>query len=150
MAIQPSSVTPNRPRPRAAVFITLGYLVFIGWLTLGPQPTNTDTKAWAMVLVEAVNRLGPIHTFTFADLEFLSNIAIFVPLGFLFVVLFGRRRWWMAIALGIALTLFIEGTQEFLPARVPDVRDLIANTTGAAVGVLFALLVTKRTARSRS
>jgi glycopeptide antibiotics resistance protein len=136
------SATRNRSRPHAALIVTLGYLAFIGWLTLGPQPTDTETKSLAMVVVDAVNSFGPIHNFTFADLEFISNIAIFVPIGFLFVALFGRRRWWLAILAGAVLTLVIEGTQTFLPARVPDVRDLIANTTGAILGALLALLVT--------
>ncbi|MCU1549984.1 MAG: VanZ family protein [Glaciihabitans sp.] len=132
------------------MILTLGYLAFIGWLTLGPQPTNTETKSLAMVVVDAVNRFGPIHNFTFADLEFVSNIAVFVPLGLLFVVLFGRRRWWLAILAGVVLTLVIEGTQTFLPTRVPDVRDLIANTTGAILGALLALLVTTGRPRARA
>ena len=123
--------------------MTVGYLGFIGWLTLGPQPTNQNTKSFAMFFVEMINRFTPFHDFTLSRLEFLSNIAIFVPLGFLFVLLFGRRRWWLAIVVGILLTLLIEGTQEFLPTRVPDVRDLVANTTGAVIGALVALLVTR-------
>ena len=47
--------------------------------------------------------------------------------------------------------LAIEGAQQLLPARFPDVRDLVANTLGAALGVVLALVVTTPAAiRNRS
>jgi glycopeptide antibiotics resistance protein len=58
------------------------------------------------------------------------------------LLLFGRRLWWLAIAVGIMLTCSIEFTRQFLPARYPDVRDLVANTGGTIIGVLFALVLT--------
>lgn len=44
--------------------------------------------------------------------------------------------------LGLALSGAIELTQAlFLDTRVPDARDLLANTLGAVVGMLLMLLL---------
>lgn len=130
----------TRPGRSLVLVVTVAYLGFIAWLTLGPQPTNDASRGFFGGFIDLVNQLAPGLRFDYNDLEFLGNIAIFVPIGFLFVAIFGRRRWWLAILIGIALTLSIEGTQEFLPTRVPDVRDLVANSAGAAIGVLLATL----------
>ena len=61
-------------------------------------------------------------------MEFTANIAMFVPVGLLFLLLVGRRRWWLALAGGVALTCAIEFAQIFLPGRFSDVRDILANS----------------------
>jgi glycopeptide antibiotics resistance protein len=75
------------------------------------------------------------------------NIALFVPLG-AYLRQFFRRSVPTTIAIGFLVSLAIECTQRtgnwFLfpcPYRLFDVDDLIANTLGAAVGVLFAPLL---------
>ncbi|MCW2601863.1 MAG: VanZ family protein, partial [Frankiales bacterium] len=75
------------------------------------------------------------------------NILMFVPLGIFFLLTFGRNRWWVAILVGVATTAAIEFAQVFLPGRVSDVRDLIANSAGALLGVLIGLLLTASKAR---
>lgn len=129
----------TRPGRGLVFAITAAYLGFIAWLTLGPQPTNPTSRGFFDAVIDFVNRYAPSLNFNYNDLQFLGNIAIFVPIGFLFVAIVGRRRWWLAVLIGVAMTLAIEGTQEFLPTRVPDVQDLIANSAGAAIGVLFAI-----------
>jgi glycopeptide antibiotics resistance protein len=79
--------------------------------------------------------------------EFLLNVGMFVPLGLFLVLLLGRRAWWLGILFGVGLTVVIEFVQQSLPSRVSDPRDLVANSIGAAVGVLLALVVTASKAR---
>ena len=79
---------------------------------------------------------------TYSILEFWANVAMFVPVGLFFLLLLGRRRWWLAIVLGVVLTCAIEFVQKFLPDRVSDPRDILANSVGAFVGVVAALVVT--------
>ncbi len=72
---------------------------------------------------------------------------MFVPIGIFFVLLFGRRLWFMSVISGILLTLAIEFAQLFIPGRVSDVRDLVANSLGTMIGVLVALVLTRAKAR---
>ena len=48
----------------------------------------------------------------------------------------------MAVAGSIALTTAIETAQRSIPGRVPDPRDVVANSIGAVVGVALALVLT--------
>jgi glycopeptide antibiotics resistance protein len=75
-------------------------------------------------------------------LEFTANIAMFLPVGLLFLLLAGRRHWWLALAGGVVLSGVIEFTQLFLPARFSDLRDILANSLGALLGVAIGRLVT--------
>lgn len=91
-----------------------------------------------------------------ATLQVVLNVALFVPFGLI------ARRYWnrgpvTSIVLGALLSLVIETTQLTgvwglfeCAYRVADVDDLIANTLGAALGVLLApvLLAWMPSARS--
>ncbi len=128
-------------------FITLVYLAIVGWLTLGPQPLDDGASGllfWALDVAESIPTLSWIGYY---EVEFTANVFMFVPIGLFLVLLFGRRKWWLAIAIGVALTVTIETVQLFLPERVSDVRDIIANSVGTVIGVAVALLVTARKER---
>jgi VanZ family protein len=76
-----------------------------------------------------------------------SNFFGYVPLGALVAgaaLRVGRRRLTAAIAaLGLAalLSLAVELAQQFLPSRVPSLKDCAFNLGGAALGVVLALAV---------
>lgn len=125
---------------------TLAYLAIVGWLTLSPQaaPVNTSLL-WR--LAEFFGRHSATDWITFSLLEFVANIALFVPFGLFFVLLLGRRLWWLAIALGLLATAAIEFAQQYIVGRVSDPRDLVANATGAVLGALLALVLTTAKAR---
>jgi glycopeptide antibiotics resistance protein len=122
--------------------ITLAYLAFVGWVTLGPQPLDSSNNGWLLRALGFFSRHDATDWITYDRVEFAANIGMFVPIGVLLLLLFGRRLWWFAIVVGIMLTCSIEFTQQFLPTRYPDVRDLLANTGGTIIGVLFALVLT--------
>lgn len=82
-----------------------------------------------------------------ATLQVVLNVALFVPFGMI------ARRYWnrgpvVSILLGGAVSVLIEATQFTgvwglyeCAYRVADVDDVIANTAGAALGVLLAPLL---------
>ena len=122
--------------------VTFVYLGVVGWITLGPQPLDDRADSLVWRLLGFFSRHASTDWITYSFLEFWSNVLMFVPVGLFFLLLLGRRRWWLAIALGVLLTLGIEFVQQFLPDRVSDPRDILANSVGAFVGVVAALLVT--------
>ena len=122
--------------------VTLLYLGVVGFITLGPQPLDEGTDSLVWRLLGLFSRFESLVWITYSVLEFLANVAMFVPVGLFFVLLLGRRRWWLAIVLGIVLTCGIEFAQMFLPGRVSDPRDVVANSVGAFIGVVIALVVT--------
>lgn len=125
---------------------TLAYLGFVGWITLGPQPFSGSNSIVYRVLA-ILDEHAQTSWVTYAGLEFTGNVLMFLPIGLFFLLLFGRRRWWLAMLFGVLLTIGIETTQLFLPGRVTDARDVVANSLGALLGVIVALVITAGKAR---
>ncbi|MBO3663535.1 VanZ family protein [Microbacterium stercoris] len=71
-------------------------------------------------------------------LEFVANIALFVPLGLLVQLAWPGLGWWRIALLGLTTSALIEGVQFAIPSRFPTVSDLIANTSGSVVGWVIA------------
>ncbi|MGI5894586.1 MAG: VanZ family protein [Candidatus Merdivicinus sp.] len=67
-------------------------------------------------------------------INFLGNIAVFVPLGFFPPLLWRKfQKWWKVLLFGCGISVLIELTQLLLP-RGTDVDDIWLNTLGALVG----------------
>jgi hypothetical protein len=80
--------------------------------------------------------------------DIVVNILGFVPFGFLFAFwreqVNGSRRWrslLLAIAIGALISLVIEVTQAFIPARDSSMVDVICNTGGAVLGAGFWVII---------
>jgi VanZ family protein len=126
--------------------LTFAYLGFVGLVTLTPASEQPDYSALAARVLARLERypdLDPITArLSVARVEFLANIGLFVPVGVFVLLLFGSRLWWVAVAGSIALTSAIETAQRSIPGRVPDPRDVVANSIGAVIGVALALVLT--------
>ena len=122
--------------------LTGGYLAFVAWLTLTPQVDAVGRISIIYWVLDALHGRGYLLTIDDTQLEFLANIALFVPVGMFLLLLFGTRLWWVALTASFAMTTFIENAQRSIPGRVPDERDLVANGLGAVIGVIVALVVT--------
>jgi glycopeptide antibiotics resistance protein len=86
-----------------------------------------------------LHRHGLPEFVNYGVLEFLANIAMFVPIGLLVALLFGPRWWWAAFFVCAALSVSIELYQYLLlPDRFATVRDVIANSTGGLIGTFIA------------
>ena len=123
------------------------YLVGLARVTLWPRLADDDGFDLVRTVLSWLNSVG--IGLTYSVTEFLANIALFVPFGILVSLLLPRRRAWTVVALGLATSAVIELAQLlFLPHRVADVRDLVANTLGTALGVGILLLVRRRSRTS--
>lgn len=122
--------------------VTLAYLGFVAWLTLTPgsaAPTQSDLVLRVLARLQGYDELSWL---TYDRAEFLANVALFVPVGLFLLLLFGTRLWWIAAAGAFAMTAAIETAQRSIPGRVPDERDLVANTAGALIGILLGVVLT--------
>jgi glycopeptide antibiotics resistance protein len=127
--------------------LTLLYLVGVAWITLGPQPQVASKDSIVMQVLRVLWEHPATDWVTYNGVEFTANIAMFLPIGLFFLLLFGRSRWWLAIGIPFLMTLGIETAQIWIPGRVSDIRDVVSNTIGATVGVLIGLAVTVPEAR---
>lgn len=126
--------------PNPFVFAaTLGYLGIIGFITLSPGDSGSDVQGLSYRVISFLKRLPT--GLSWDQLEFSLNIAMFVPLGVLLVLLFGPRFFWLAVVASLAVTFSIEALQHLIPFRVPDTRDLIANGLGGVLGMLVGLVL---------
>lgn len=117
-------------------------------VTLWPKPAPDDTFDVVRAVLAWLQERGV--GLTYAVVEAVANVVMFVPFGVL-VGLLLPRRWW-AVALGALTSAAIELAQlAFLPSRVPTVQDVVMNTLGAAVGVaLLAAYGARRARRTRT
>jgi glycopeptide antibiotics resistance protein len=120
---------------RVLLAVTAAYLLLVAWITLNPAPADPHRNPLLEGLLATFASTPLLTWIDFDVVEFTANVLLFVPVGLLFAVLLGRGRWWLAFALGVAMTLTIEFVQLFLPARVSDARDLLANTLGTLIGI---------------
>lgn len=116
------------------------YLLAVGWITMSSQPQDSEQNHLIRDIIAWIGRLPPTSWVTYSGVEFTANIAMFVPMGVLFTILLGRRRWWVVVIIGFVATCTIEFVQLFLPTRYSDVRDIIANTAGTVIGVGIVVL----------
>ncbi|MCU1534447.1 MAG: VanZ family protein [Glaciihabitans sp.] len=126
---------------------TIAYLGVVAWLTLGPQPFDDSSDGLIWKALDLIARVPFLHWVTYAGVEFTGNVLMFLPVGMFFLLLLGRRRWWLAVLIGVAMTITIESVQIVIPGRVSDLRDVVANSVGALIGVLLGLALTAQKAR---
>lgn len=136
-----AQVTRLRPRSSHAVarvmlapyLIALALIVFLPAREAGRV---TGIVGWAADLVAmwGVPREPAAIAF-----EFFANVALFVPFGMLLSVAAPRWSPWAIIGVGCLVSVTIELVQLGIPSRVPTVSDVIANTTGVAIGCVVVL-----------
>lgn len=138
-----SLLPPPRRLTRVwALALGIPFLVGLAVLTLTPSRVERAMPNLLYLVLDTAHRLG-WGSLDFARLEIIANILVFVPVGILAFVLLPRRVWPLALLVGPLLSLGVETAQRVaLPHRAPTVTDVVANSTGALVGVVFAVLCT--------
>jgi glycopeptide antibiotics resistance protein len=86
------------------------------------------------------------RTIPFVNL--VSNLLLFMPLGFFYALRFNRHRpvLWAVLA-GVMVSAAIELFQILLPGRTVDVDDVIFNGVGTLIGAALSLPVARMAAR---
>ena len=136
----------------AARLVCAAFVTVVLVLTLTPDHESIEGRA-AFRIQSAVERVAPAGSRSEAAttrarqqraldianvIDVLANIAMFVPLGVAAALGWPSRRWWLVALLSVVSGL-IELTQLlFIPSRSAQLSDWIANSLGAALGVLLA------------
>lgn len=122
------------------VLLFLSCLVVAAIVLWPSPPAEDDQRALARWLLSA-HRAGLPEWISFGFVEGAANVAMFLPLGFFAALALPRRRW-LVIPAAAALSALFELLQAgLLPDRLGDLRDVLANTAGAAIGCWVAVLV---------
>ncbi|MEZ3159162.1 VanZ family protein [Microbacterium sp. BWT-B31] len=119
------------------------YLVALAAVAFWPTPVDRGASG----LLDAITRAVPWLTYDL--IEVTANLLLFVPFGGLLALVVTPRG--LVVPIAFAATLAIETLQALLLSeRTPSVRDVVANTLGATLGLLLVLLVQRlRRARAR-
>jgi hypothetical protein len=126
-----------------ALLIGIPYLAGILSLTLAPERVEKRMPAMLDLVLGFAHRTLGWGWLGFDQLEFSSNVLVFLPLGILaFIIL--RNRILAALLVGPLLSVIIEICQGlFLPDRVASAVDVATNSLGATIGVLLAWSVSR-------
>ncbi|WP_166789465.1 VanZ family protein [Cryobacterium sp. TMS1-20-1] len=120
--------------------IAYGLVVLLA--TLWPTPLDQGYDASIQKFLGVLHRNGIPDWFGYGKLEFTSNVAMFVPLGFLTALILPTRVWWLVFVLCPGLSIAIELTQaSLLAARFATYSDILANSIGAVLGALIAVIL---------
>jgi hypothetical protein len=125
------------------------YLLGLGWLVFAP---GGDAQGATGVVVLAAERLGMLGfdvPTSYVVLEFVANLALFVPFGALLAITAPRLAVWAVAATGFGSSVLIEVVQLVVPDRYSTLSDVIANTLGALAGALIVAAVRRRREPSR-
>jgi VanZ family protein len=128
-----------------------GYAVCLLLVVFWPVPVDRNAGADLLRALDWLHRHGVPEWFDYALVEWLANVAMFVPFGFLLAAVLRPAHWWLALLSAAAASACIEWAQgELLPERYASAADIAANTLGALVGIaLCGVLLLAAAARSR-
>lgn len=135
---------PPRSRMRVALATVLFivYLAFVMWVTMSPSLDGIGVDSVADRVLRVLHRVGVPEAFGYMELEFVANVGMFVPLGFLLGLALPGWGWWLALIVLPLYSLGIEWYQgEFLGDRVQDLRDIVSNSIGAWIGTFIAATI---------
>ena len=137
-----ADTAPLHPRSRVVARAALiAYAIILAMIALWPVPVDSGAGDF----LRAVHQVFP--ALTYERIEFSANILLFVPLGVLLMLILRRR--YLILPIALVVTAGIESAQALLlDRRTPSMTDIIANTTGACIGMLIIAVV--ETVRARS
>jgi VanZ family protein len=117
----------------ARVLLTL-YAVALALIAVWPTPVDAPAAPLLGRLIRVIPWL------TYNRIEFGANILLFVPLGLLLALILTHR--YLILPIALVTTVTIESVQAILLSlRTPSVMDILANTTGACLGLLLVALI---------
>lgn len=129
------------PRRQRLVYVAIPaalYLAAVLFVVFWPVPVDRPVQGTLDRVLAWLHGHGIPGWFDYGLVEWLSNVAMFLPWGAFGAVLVAPRRWWAVVLAALLASTTIELTQlVLLSARFASLADVAANTLGAVAGVLF-------------
>lgn len=142
---------------RLALGLLVAYFAVVGYGVFGPEPGDQIDRAGDGARKVAGEIGGAVpgrpaneeasgeptddDLLVGLDEEAVANVALFIPFGVLFPLVFPRWRWWTVVA-AVAASATIEAVQlVFLSWRSPSWGDIGWNSLGGAIGFGLCLAV---------
>jgi len=127
----------RHPRSLLTRYLALGYTVLIVYASLTPF------SGWRAPGTSVLAFLTAPPPRYFTEFDIAVNVIAYLPVGFLATLLaFARLRPIPAAVVGtvscLLLSVGMEVLQGFLPRRVPNNLDVLANVAGGAIGAVLA------------
>ena len=138
-----SSYPPkSRVRVVTGTVLLVLYAGIVLLATMWPTPLDQGYEESITRLLGVLHRNGIPEWFGYSKLEFTANIAMFVPIGFLFAMLLPWRVWWLVFLLAPGFSVAIELLQAtMLAERFATPVDVVANSIGAVAGAIGAAML---------
>lgn len=122
--------------------LAAAYAVVVLLVATHATPVDGGIRPWLERVIAAAHRAGVPGWAGYDAVEITANVVFFVPFGVLVLLLFGARAWWAGMVGGLVVSCAIETVQALsLPARYASVNDVLANTSGAVLGVILGIVV---------
>ena len=133
-------------KPSALWPTALVYLAGVGVVVLWPDPVDRPASEGLADAIAWLHAHGVPRWLGYQQIEWLANVAFFVPFG-IFAVLLGFRPW-AGILAGAGLSAAAESAQlALLPERTASLWDVAANALGTLLGAAAAAVVLRHRAR---
>ena len=133
----------------AARVMLVPYLALLFWVVFVPAREAGRVTGLVVSIAQLLGVVGIPFEPAYVVLEFLANIALFVPLGALLALASARLPRWAIIATGFVTSVVIELVQLALPSRFSTVSDVVANTLGTGFGLLLIAAASATVAKQR-
>ena len=145
-------VPMDRPSPswRSPLWpAALVYLAGVAAVVLWPDPVDRPASGELAAAIAWLHARGLPGWIGYVQIEWLANVAFFVPFGAFAVLL--RFPAWAGILAGAGFSAAAETAQlVFLPERTASLWDIAANALGTALGAAAATAVVRLAPRRHS
>jgi len=136
------SIRTSGPRAAAVWLLAIGYGGFLAFVVFWPSPIDRPVAGLLTRVIQELHERGVPAFIDYGFIEFSANILLFVPVGLLFGLALPLSWWAVMLLCGPVVSAGIELAQrQLLAARYATVEDVIANSIGATIGVLVALIL---------
>ena len=130
----------GRARGWAALILVL-YAALVTVAFVIPRPIDRGFTPWLRGVVAQVQRHVAPSWFDYEFVELAAHAVLFVPLGILMVVAFGRRLTWLAVLAALGLGALVEFASARAAGEPLSWLDLLMNGVGAVVGATIGYVV---------
>ena len=131
---------------RTLVALTSVFLSGLGVLLFWPVPVESTPIGIVLAnyLANLFDSSGSQHAEVMRGLETWLNVLLFVPLAMLLYFIFRKQAALWSFAISVSLSITAELVQLFfLNERVSSIIDVFLNSSGAAIGVAVAWIISR-------